>query len=542
MSPSKNSIRVRRSSPNLSTMSVSSLGHDGPLTLRLGEDVLEVQDHRLELVVLVDDLLALEGGQAAQLHLEDGARLELVDAEQLDQAVTSRLDGGRAPDEGNDLVEGVERLEQATQHVDLGLGLAQPELGAPLDDLDLVLDPVPDERVDRQGARHPVDQRQHVGAEVVLQLGVLVEVVEHDLGHRVALEHDDEALAGAAGRLVADVGDAGQAAVLDQLGDLLRERVGVDLVGQLGDHEALPALDLLDLDDRAHDDRATAGAVGVLDALAAEDERTGGEVGAGDPGEHRVERLVAGGVRVGEQPLGGVGDLTQVVRRDVGGHADRDAGAAVDEQVGEPARQDDGLLRLAVVVVAEVDRVLVDVAHHLHGQRRHPALGVPRRGGRVVARAAEVALAVDQRVTQRPVLHQADEGVVDRGVTVRVVLTHHLTDDAAALVVAAIGAVATVEHRVDHATVHRLEPVAHVGQRPAHDHRHRVVDVAALHLGVEVDRFGAVVLDRRYLSHEFPCPSKLFNSRAIQQPCHSQSVGMPGGWFHVEPDHPAYEP
>ena len=227
-----------------------------------------------------------------------------------------------------------------------------------------------------------------------------------------------------------------------------------------------------------------------------------GKSGTADPGQDRLEERLAVGVGVGEVPLRGVGDLAQVVRRDVGRHADGDAGAAVDEQVGEPARQDRRLLRLAVVVVAEVDGLLVDVADHLHGQRRHPALGVPRRRRRVVARGAEVALAVDQRVAQRPVLHEADEGVVDRGVTVRVVLTHDLADDAAALVVAAVGAVAAVVHRVDHAAVHRLEPVAHVGQRAADDDRHRVVDVAALHLGVEVDRFGAVVLDRRYLSHE----------------------------------------
>ena len=304
------------------------VGHDGPLPLGLGEDVLEVEDHRLELVVLVDDLLALEGGQATQLHLEDRAGLDLVDLEQLDQPVAGRLDGLRPADQGDDLVERVERLEQTTQDVDLVLGLAQAELGPPLDDLDLVLDPVPDERVDRQRARHPVDQGEHVGAEVVLQLGVLVEVVEHHLGHRVALEHDDEALAGAARRLVADVGDAVEAALLGELGDLLRERVGVDLVGQLGDHEALPALDLLDLDDRAHDDRPAAGAVGVLDALATQDQRPGREVGTGDASQHRVERLVARRLRVGEHPLGGVGHLAQVVRRDVGRHADRDTGAS----------------------------------------------------------------------------------------------------------------------------------------------------------------------------------------------------------------------
>ena len=84
-------------------------------------------------------------------------------------------------------------------------------------------------------------------------------------------------------------------------------------------------------------------------------------------------------------------------------------------------------------------------------------------------RRAEVALPLDERVAQRPVLHEAHQGVVDRRVAVRVVLAHDVADDAAALVEAAVGAVAAVVHRVDDAAVHRLEPVAHVGQRPADD-------------------------------------------------------------------------
>jgi hypothetical protein len=207
---------------------------------------------------------------------------------------------------------------------------------------------------------------------------------------------------------------------------------------------------------------------------------------------------------VGEHPLGGRGDLAQVVRRDVRGHTDGDARAAVDEQVREAAGQHDRLEGLAVVVGAELDGVLVDVAHHLHGQRRHAALGVPGGGGRVVTGGAEVALALDQRVAHAPVLHEAHEGVVDRGVTVRVVLPHDLTDDAAALVEAAVGPVATVVHRVDDAAVHGLEAVTHVGQRAADDDAHGVLDVAALHLGVEVDRLRAVGVDRGLLSHRVP--------------------------------------
>jgi hypothetical protein len=40
--------------------------------------------------------------------------------------------------------------------------------------------------------------------------------------------------------------------------------------------------------------------------------------------------------------------------------------------------------------------------------------------------------------------------------------------------------------------MHRLEPVAHLGQRAAHDHAHRVIDVAALHLLLDVDGLDAI--------------------------------------------------
>jgi CheY-like chemotaxis protein len=37
-------------------------------------------------------------------------------------------------------------------------------------------------------------------------------------------------------------------------------------------------------------------------------------------------------------------------------------------------------------------------------------------------------------------------------------------------------------HGVENAPLHRLEPVAHVRQGPAHDHAHGVLEVGALHL------------------------------------------------------------
>ena len=168
------------------------VAHDGALALRLGQDVFQFGDLGLDLGQIVDDALALQCSQPAQLHVQDRLRLDFVDVEQLDQALARVVDGLRRPDQRDHLVERVERLDQAAQDVGPFVGLAQPVGGAPDDDVELVVDVMPDQLVEAQRAGHAVDDRQHVGAEAGLQLGVLVEVVQHHLGHGVALELDDD--------------------------------------------------------------------------------------------------------------------------------------------------------------------------------------------------------------------------------------------------------------------------------------------------------------------------------------------------------------
>ena len=222
---------------------------------------------------------------------------------------------------------------------------------------------------------------------------------------------------------------------------------------------------------------------GVAARLVAEHRAAGREVGAGDV----LAQVVRRELRVVDQGSGGVADLAQVMRRDVRRHADGDAGRAVDEQVREPGRQDLRLLLGAVVVVDEVDRVLVDVGQHLGGDARQAGLGVAHGRGAVAVDRAEVALAVDERVAHREVLGQADQGVVEGRVAVRVVLAHDLADDRRALAVRRAGREAHLAHRVEDAAVDRLEAVADVGQRALDDDAHRVVEVAGPHLVLDAD-------------------------------------------------------
>ena len=236
-SPSAAMMRERRSSPYFSTISLTLVAHDAALALRLGQDVFQVGDLGLDLGQVVDDALPFQGGQPAQLHVQDRLGLDLVDVEQLDQTLPGDVDGLRRPDQRDHFVERVERLDQTAQDVGPLVGLAQPVGGASDDDVELMVDVMPDQLVEPQRAGNAVDDRQHVGAEAGLQLGVLVEVVQHHLGHRVALELDDDADADPVAALVLDVGDAGELAVADLLGDRGDEVVVVDLIRQFGDDD-----------------------------------------------------------------------------------------------------------------------------------------------------------------------------------------------------------------------------------------------------------------------------------------------------------------
>src|SRR5690606_36270090 len=123
----------------------------------------------------------------------------------------------------------------------------------------------------------------------------------------------------------------------------------VDLVAQLMDQDLLAATDLVDVLDgaaRPHIDAATAGLVDFNDTGTAVDDTGGGEIGARDV----LHQLLDGHVRVGDQRQATVDHFGQVVRRNVGRHADGDTTGAVDQQVGHAGWQHLGNLLGAVVV------------------------------------------------------------------------------------------------------------------------------------------------------------------------------------------------
>ena len=446
----------------------------GALAL-LGELVLDDED--------------LEAGQAIQLQLEDRVGLLGVEREPLHDLLGRVGLAVRLADDLDDLVERVEDLLEAFEDVDALLELLELVLEAAGDDLQAEVEEVPEHllEIETLGAadlrvlgRH---QARHVDGERRLQRRVLEQIRHHQVvvGAGLQLELDAHIV----GRHVLDVDQVRHLAAEHDVADLLDELRLVDRVGNAGDVELLArSRRRPGFPGGAQADRSRAGPVDLLQLVRRiQDVAAGRKIRALHPAAQLQRRQIG----IVEQLDQRRADLVEVVRRDVGGHADGDAGAAVDEQVRHARRQHDRLALRAVVARPERDGFLLDLLQHFVGEAREAAFGVAHRRGAVAVERSEVAGAVDQRIAQRERLRHAHQRLVDRAVAVRVVVAHHVADHLRALAVLGVGGQVLLPHRVEDAALHRLQAVAHIGQRARGDDRQRVIQIARLRRFVQRD-------------------------------------------------------
>ena len=131
--------------------------------------------------------------------------------------------------------------------------------------------------------------------------------------------------------------------------------------------------------------------------------------------------------------------------------------------------------------------------------------GVAHGRRRIAVDRAEIALPVDQRRAHGKVLRHAHKRVVDRLVAMRMVFADDVADDARGFAIGLVPVVAVLVHRKENAAMHRLQTVAHIGQRALHDHAHRVVEIGALQL--VFDRDAADIIAARRTGRPALCGS-----------------------------------
>src|SRR5438309_3577827 len=172
-----------------------------------------------------------------------------------------------------------------------------------------------------------------------------MKLIQNDLRLGAALEANDDAHAVTVA-LVAEfvAGNVADDALVDEFSDSLDELGLVDLIGNLGDDDGFSSAgDLFDGALGAHHEAAAAGGVGVADGALAEDKAAGWEVRSFDVLEDEVEIAPSLRLVLRDERDTGVDDLGEVVRRDVGRHADGDTAATIDDEVGDARGQHGGL-------------------------------------------------------------------------------------------------------------------------------------------------------------------------------------------------------
>src|SRR5690606_25817868 len=100
-------------------------------------------------------------------------------------------------------------------------------------------------------------------------------------------------------------------------------------------------------------------------------------------------------------------------------------------------------------------------------------LGVSHGRGVVAVERTEAAAAFDEWVSHGERLRNADERIVDRAVTMRVIFTHDIAHDRGALAMLRVGGNVLLPHRVEDAPLDGLEAVADVRQGSRGDDRQR---------------------------------------------------------------------
>ena len=458
------------------------LDHQAPQRRRAGKNFFEFLAVLAQLLLLLLDLDRFQPRQLPQADIENVVGLAFAEREARDQRLLRIV---AAPDDGDHFVDVQQHQLTAFENMDPVQNLVQSVPRTALDRLLAELDPL-GQHLPQRLLHRPAVQTDHrqVDRRRCLQAGLRQQRIDQlGLQGAAALWLAHQAHRGILVGLVAHrVQNREQRLLLLHLlraqgffpgldfrigdfFDLFEHPLGADARRQLRDHELpLAARQFLDLPARPHFQRATAGEIGIGDlGGAADDLAAAREIGAW----HQREQFAVGEFGRLDQRDAGVCNFTQVVAGNLGGQAHGNAAGAIEQRERQPRRQLAGLLRAAVVIGHELHRALVDLIEQQVGDARQPRLGVTHGGRAVAVPAAEVSLAVDQRIALRKTLRHAHQRVICGLVAVRVEPTQHIADHARAL--HRLGAArarktkAHARHGIQNAALHRFLAIAHVG-------------------------------------------------------------------------------
>ena len=456
---------------------IELLKHDGNAAFALFQDVLQVGDCGNEFVVFGFQLFDVESDQLGKAHVNDGLRLDFVERETILQALLCNFGRLALANNLHDFVDVLRCNTQTFNDVEASCSLLQIELRCTRNHIEAVVNVDLQKILERKELREVIDECQVVNAERRLELRVLEQVIQDNFTNCITAEFNHNA--DVAARFIADVRNAIDALVADEVCNLLAEFGLVHHVRNFGDDDARLALCIrFNFGTGAHTHTAMTREVSFANARTATSNSACREVRA----LHVFHQFFTGDVRILRHRVDCSTDFAQVVRSHVRCHTHSNTRRSVHNHVRERRREHQRFFERFIVVRAHVDSFFFKIFEHEGTEIVHFRFGVTHGSRAVTVDRTEVTLTKHQRITQREVLRHSGKSFINSRVTMRVVLTDNITHDTGGLDRSLVRNHAQLVHTVHHAAVHGLKAIARIRQCTSDNNAHRVAKIAVLHV------------------------------------------------------------
>ena len=182
-----------------------------------------------------------------------------------------------------------------------------------------------------------INQGHHVHAKGILELGVLKQVIEHNLWHFAATQLNHYSHTRLV-RLISNIRDALDALFVHQFSNPFQQRSLVHLIRKFVNDDGLARalVDIFKVGLRPHDHSAATSPVALTHAGKTIDNSSSWEVWRRD----QINQLINRCFRVLKHMQTASNDFCQVVWRNVGGHPHRDTRGSVDQEIWNAGGQD----------------------------------------------------------------------------------------------------------------------------------------------------------------------------------------------------------
>jgi len=161
----------------------------------------------------------------------------------------------------------------------------------------------------------------------------------------------------------------------------------------------------------------------------------------------------------------------------VGRHTYGDSHRSVTEVVWEFGWEHDRLFARSIEVISPGNGILFDIFHHFFREFGQSSLGIPHGCRTISVNGPEVSLSVDERISHGPRLGESRHRVIDRRITVRVVFSHHVSDDGCRFFMFLVIEISHLLHGKEDPSDYRFESVSGIWECTGDDYRHGVVDI-----------------------------------------------------------------